>query len=258
MPKNASLLSFCAVMALVSTGFAAPDGDYSFGFGLPAKPVWDISGTYTLSPVVGGDTSVVFDVTITQNGQGMVTGSGITTVMINGFPADGNYTVKGKVTNSGGVAKINAAVKLSGSGEVQGVQTTYSLSANYALEIDPATKKAIGSARGSAKAAGVGSGPVTEDIVAPLPSGMDGSWKLNMNLDDTANKLGGTSSVVLAGGKRTLNLGVKGTYSAKTGNSNISLTGVDSSKGTTLKVMGTGDALTPLTVKGKILGQVVQ
>ena len=258
MSKITSLLGFCALMALGSTSFAGPTGDYTFSFGLPAKPVWDITGTYTLSPDVNEDTSVVFDVTIIQDAQGMVTGSGDTTVEIDGAPSTGHYTVKGKVTNSGGVAKINATVKLSGSGTVQGLDTTYSLSASYKLEIDPITGTVFGSARGSAKAAGVGSGPINDQIEALLPPDMDGSWTLLMDLVPTGNKLGGTSSVKLTGSNRTFNLGVKGTYSEKNGKSSISLTGSEASKGTSLKVMGTGDALTPLTVKGKILGQVVQ
>ena len=129
---------------------------------------------------VSEDTSVVFHVTIIQDAQGMVTGSGDTAVEIDGAPSTGYYSVKGKVTNSGGVAKINATVKLSGSGTVQGLDTTYSLSASYKLEIDPITGTVFGSARGSAKAAGVGSGPINDDIEAPLPLGH--GWKL-----DTAN-----------------------------------------------------------------------
>jgi hypothetical protein len=244
-------------MALGSTVFAAPAGPYSFDFGPPGKPVWDISGTYTLSPLVGGSTSVEFPVTITQDSQGMLTGSGTGPVDIDGVAATGTYTIKGKITNSGGVAKINATVKLSGNGEIQGVQTTYSLSANYKLEIDPIAKTVVGSARGSAKASGIGSGPVTEDFSTVLPSNMAGDWKLQMNLVPTDNKLGGSSSVVLGNG-RTLDLGVKGSYSAKNTKSTITLSGLDTFKGTTLKVMGTNDTLVNVTVKGKILGQVVQ
>jgi len=257
MTKNASLLGLCAFMALVSTGFAGPSGDYPFNFGLPGKPVWDITGNYVLSPSVGGSTTVEIPVTITQDSQGMLTGSLYSAVKINGTAATtGTCTLKGKVTNSGGVARINATIKLSGSGLIQGLQTTYSLSASYKLEINP-SGTVVGSATGSAKATGIGSGPVTDDIAAALPT-TEASWTLQMHLEPAGNKLGGTSSVSLASG-RTLNLGVKGTYSSKNGNSVISLSGSDaSSKGTTLKVMGTGDALTGLTVKGKILGQVVQ
>ncbi len=257
MTKNASLMGLCAFMALVSTGFAGPSGDYSFDFGLPGKPVWDITGNYVLSPSVGGSSTVDIPLTITQDSQGMLTGSLNGPVEVDGIAAtSGTCTVKGKVTNSGGVARINATVKLSGAGVIQGLQRTYSLSASYKLEID-ASGTVTGSASGSAKAAGIGSGPVTDDFSATLPV-TDGGWKLQMHLDPTGNKLGGTSSVLLASG-RTLNLGVKGTYSSKNGNSVISLSGLDaSSKGTTLKVMGTGNLLTGLTVKGKILGQVVQ
>jgi rRNA maturation protein Nop10 len=258
MSKNAPLFALCALMALSSTAFAGPTGSFSFDFGLPGKPVWDISGTYTLSPSVGGSTSVEFPITITQDSQGMLTGSGNTTVEIDGVPATGTYTVKGKVTNSGGVAKVNATVKLSGAGTIQGFDTTYSLSASYKLEIDPVSRTVVGSAKGSAKASGVGSGPVSEDISAPLPLDMVGSWKLLLtDLLTTGNKLTGTSSVVL-GNNRTLSLGVKGSYSAKNTKSTISLSGIDASKGTTLKIMGTNDTLVNITVKGKILGQVVQ
>jgi hypothetical protein len=258
MSKNAPLFALCAFMALGSNVFAGPTGAYSFDFGLPGKPVWDISGTYLLSPQVGGQTGIDFPVTITQDSKGTLTGSGSVPVEIDGVAATGNYTVKGKITNSGGVAKINATVKLSGSGEVQGVQTTYSLSASYKLEIDPVSRTVVGSARGSASAKGVGSGPVTEDISAPLPANMVGSWKLLLtDLLTTGNKMTGTSSIVL-GNNRTLNLGVKGNYSAKNTKSTITLSGIDTSQGTTLKVTGTNDTLVNVTVKGKILGQVVQ
>jgi len=258
MSKNASLLGLCALIALGSNVLAAPSGPHSFDFGLPEKPIWDISGTYTLSPIVGGDISVVFPITIIQDSKGTLTGSGTTDVSIAGeTPSSGNYTVKGKVTNSGGVARVSATVKVSGSGSVQGLQTTYSLSANYTLEIDSLSKTVFGSATGSAKASGIGSGPVTDDVAAALPSNMRGDWKLQMNLVPTGTKLGGTSSVVLGNG-RTLDLGVKGSYSSKTGSSTISLSGLGTAKGTTLKAVGTGDALTPMTVTGKILGQVLQ
>jgi hypothetical protein len=257
MSKNVSLLGLCAFVALGSTVFAGPSGPYSFDFGLPGKPLWDISGTYTLSPTVGGSASVVFPVTIAQDSQGTLTGSGSVAVEIDGVATTGTYSLKGKVTNSGGVARINATVKVSGSGLVQGLQTTYSLSANYKLEIDPISRTVIGSASGSAKASGIGSGPVAESVSAALPSTMSGGWKLQMNLVPTGTKLGGTSSVVLGNG-RTLNLGVKGSYSSKNGKSAISLSGLGAAKGTTLKVAGNGDKLTPVTVTGKILGQAVQ
>lgn len=257
MLKRTVFVGFCASMALGISAWAGPTGPFTFNFDGTTKPIWDISGTYILSPTVGGEVSISFPITIAEDASGKLTGSGTVPVVIDSDQVEGTYVLKGKISNSGGVALINATLKLSGTGTLQGFQSTYSVSASYHLEIDAATRTITGTGKGSAKASGLGQGPLYEQVSGSLPTGVDGSWALNMNLQTDVKAITGTSSVLLSNG-RTLGLGVKGSYNAKNTKSNITLAGVDASKGASLKVMGTNDTLNVATVKGKLLGQVIK
>jgi hypothetical protein len=257
MHKRSLILGLLTSTALTFSAWAGPTGHHSFKSSGVNQLVWDISGNYELSPTVGDEVSVRFPITIVEDSQGKLTGAGNVTVSIDGDNVPGTYVLKGTITRSGGVTKVNASVKLSGKGVLQGQQSTYSLSAAYKLDIDPASRTITGTARGSAKASGLGSGPISENFTDPLPTGMDGGWSLDMNLVPNGTKLGGTSSIHLNNG-RSLDLGVKGSYSPKNHKSTITLNGINTAKGTTLTVVGNDDALTTMTVKGKILGQVVQ
>jgi hypothetical protein len=258
MHKNSRILGLLASTALTFCSLAGPTGSHSFSFSGPNQTVWDISGPYTLSPTVGDEVEVTFPILITQDSQGKLTGGGDVSVIIDGENVPGTYSLKGTIARSGGVAKVNATVKLSGQGNLKGILSKYNLNATYKLDIDPASRTIIGTARGSAKATGIGSGPINDNFTQSLPANMNGGWQLNVNLSSpSATKLSGTSSIHLNNG-RNLDLGLKGSYTSKTHKSSIALTGANTAKGTTLTVTGTDDALTTVTVKGKILGQNVQ
>jgi hypothetical protein len=254
--KTAVLALLGIALTLNNSGWAIPSGHFSWAFGTES-PLWDLSGTYQLSPTVAGDVSVDFAVTVTQDATGKVVGSGTTPVLIDGESVSGNYTVSGKVTTSGTLVLLTATVKLSGSGMLHGEQRPYSLTASYKLAVDPSTRQVTGSGKGSAKAKGLGGGPVIELVDAQLPQGMTGAWQLGADLTATGKKLAGTGVVTLSN-NRALNVTAKGSYAPANGKSSISLAGSGTSKGSSLTVAGTGDNLQLISAKGKVLGQTVK
>src|SRR6266481_218766 len=115
-----------------------PSGTYTYQFDVTNVPLWDVSGTYHLSPDINGDVPVNFDITVLQDNKGKLYGSGPVTVDIDTQIVPGNYTVKGKIFSSAGVTRATATVKVTGTGVISGVNRPYSLTETYNLEVDSA------------------------------------------------------------------------------------------------------------------------
>src|SRR5712675_2521148 len=97
-----SFLSFALLAGFSSTALAAPpSGIYTYQFDTSNFALWDVSGTYHLSPEISGDIPVEFDVTVVQDSKGKLYGAGQTSVDIDGETVVGTYVLKGKVATSG-------------------------------------------------------------------------------------------------------------------------------------------------------------
>jgi hypothetical protein len=249
----ALLLGFSTSVAFAS----APSGVYTYHFDPTNIALWDVSGTYHLSPEINGDTPVDFDVTVVQDSQGKLYGAGQTSVDIDGETVVGNYILKGKVTTSGTVTRVSASVKLTGIGMLQGANRAYSLSETYVLELDSTGLTAAGLGKGSAKAQGLGSGKITEEINESLPEEMTGSWKLDLGVDTNVKKLFGNSTLTLSN-NRSLDFVTGGSYSSKTDLSKVKLSGIGSGAGSKFNFVGDGDVMVGHQFTGKVLGQTIK
>ena len=257
MPYKSSLgFAIAFGLSVASLTAAPPSGIYTYQFDVDSIALWDVSGDYHLSPDINDDIPVNFDISVLQDSKGKLYGTGPTTVDIDGETVQGNYTVKGKVLVTAGVSRATATVKVSGSGMIQGLVRSYSLSETFNLEIDSAGLTAVGTGNGSAKAKGLGSGRISEDINALLPEGVDGSWQLDLGVQTTVKKLSGTSTITLSNG-RTLNFATGGSYSPTTDFSKVKLNGTGTSAGSKLNLLGLGDGMGLYQVTGKVLGQTI-
>ena len=251
-PALAIVLGFSAHQAFA----APPSGNYTYSFDTQSVPLWDVSGSYHISPSINGDVPVDFDISVLQDIKGKLYGSGPTTVDIDGQIVQGNYTVKGKISTSAGVTRASVAVKVTGTGVITGASRAYTLTENFALEIDSAGLAVIGTGNGSAKAQGLGSGKITEDISDSLPEGMDGGWQLDLGIQTTLKKLSGNSSATLSNG-RSLAFVTGGSYAPTTDLFKAKLTGSGTSAGSKLNMVGTGEGMGLHQITGKLLGQTI-
>jgi len=233
-----------------------PSGTYTYTFDVQSIPLWDVSGTYHISPSINGDVPVDFDISVLQDNKGKLYGSGPTSVDIGGQIVPGNYIVKGKIFSSAGVTRATATVKVTGIGLISGLIRPYSLSESFTLEIDSSGLAVIGTGKGSAKATGLGTAKISEDINDSLPEGMDGGWRLELGVQTTVKKLSGNSSVNLSNG-RSLDFVTGGSYSPTTDSSKVKLTGSGTSAGAKLNLLGSGEGMGLHQITGKLLGQTI-
>lgn len=235
----------------------APSGTLIFNFD-NSTPIWDISGSYhVVAPVEGAGgtpTDISFDVDITQDARGRITGSSGTTFTVGQDVLFGMYTVRGKVSSSGGVTRATMTVTLTGDGTISGRSTHFVIRANYSdVEPDPESGELFGNARASAHFSKLGNARDAFDFSAPLPSGMDGTWTLALDVTPL-NKIRGTATITLSNG-RNLPFNVNGSYSGRSDSAKMQLSGTGTAKGSRLKVITSGESL--YGVKGNVLGQKV-
>ena len=105
-------------------------------------------------------------------------------------------------------------------------------------------------------ASGLPSAVDTESITDVRPPELgDGSWTLLVNFGEpNGTKLQGTATVTLATGQ-VYPFNFTGTFVASTGQSKLSLKGVDAGLGSVLTVTLHGSQIA--TIKGKVSGQIV-
>src|SRR5262245_19911981 len=159
---------------------------YTFSFDNTTAPVYDLSGPYTFTLPVDGAGNLVlglsFGAGISQDQNGKLTGSGVTLLYIGTESVAASYDLKGKISRSGGVTRVNFSVKLNGDDIIAGKSTKFSASISYQTQVDPETLTLVGRARGNLNIQGSGSSRIRDDDVSvALPPGVDGSWTLQLN-----------------------------------------------------------------------------
>ena len=222
--------------------------------------LWDLSGNYFEDNGMESES-----MTLNMDAKGMITGQGHFNITDDwdDMYLDGDFGVNGKVTSAGSVTRVNLTLKVtSGTGSVQGYNVGFSITLNDTFEVDGIDRQLVGSSRGKLRLTLTDYGrSATRSIppaptVANLPDSVDGNWGLSVNMAPTGTKYGGSSAIYLSNGK-SINLGVSGTYSARTGVSKISLKSPDTSTPANLTIAGSCpvDTLIIQSLKGKILGQ---
>jgi hypothetical protein len=297
--KNRLLFLPALLLSLPLALAQAPSGLVWFPFGPTASPVWDFTGAYlygqeqytaaayTAFPVwdftgayqftdqmVEADGALLalsFQVFITHDLAGRLSGSGTTMVTIGQDVVAGNYVLKGAVSGGGSATRATFTVTLAGDGldVIAGEPRSYHISLTYNLRVDPDLLAWVvepNAVRGSVHISGLGSASVTGGgFTVPLPHNVDGRWSVYMDIVPL-NRLEGSAMIVIDSSAPldqaaylpdtlTLNAGLAGTYKPTQG-SQVRLTGLPGSRPATLHLTLNGQAQL-VKIAGKILGQTV-
>jgi len=273
MPFKSRALLFAVVLSPLQFAFGQGQATGpTFTFGPPATPVYDISSGYQITNHVQGATIQPVDVVFQNIGLGVdahghLAGAGTMVVLVGNDPVAGDYTLSGKISGGGTKTRVNFSVHCKGLGVVTSIITSYNVSANYNLVINPAGTNMVGTVKGSAHFSDLGSGKINSALTLPLPPGVDGGWNVTLDVLPFV-KLAGTGLIVVDNAPppivgippgTTLATKLTGTVS-KSGVTKVKLSGLGNSAGTMLTLnlpspIQTSNQLA--TVKGKILGQTV-
>ena len=264
---------WCAVLILTAQ-FGAVQAQTVVGFDFDTSnyPAWDLSGSYTLDqPISGAGGTLVpltYTVYITHDAKGKLSSSGTMMVNVDGAVVAASYTLKGNVSGGGTDTRANFSVDFKGEDWFYGVRRTFNGHVSYKLNVDPVGHTLLGTARGSFSIQGSGSNQIKTDVDLPLPTGVDGSWSVNM-VAMTLKQFIGTGSIDVAafhspelpGGwpaTRILYTEVKGSYNSSKNLANANLDGIDEAKGSNLTLKFEPGSTFPTKMNGKVLGQKIK
>ncbi len=239
-----ALMGALAFVARVAYGDIA-NGTYVIG--TPGNtPLWDISGEYGDLGSLGLGPELVF--TISEDSSGNFTGSGNSLF--------GGVTVTGKVLGSS--ARTGVTMAVAASGNSAGIDFQAKVKAKFI--VDGANHNLVvsgGSAAISETDVLTGKKSIhfmalTQGDTLELPAHDSGDWSLTMKLTPSGAKYTGTATIDTAAGTE-VTLTVKGTYSARTDTSKLTL----KADGSTLNlvVSTSGPNITVHSISGKVFGQ---
>jgi hypothetical protein len=264
LSKLAIAVAVVLLSAIPSARALMADGTYTINAGVYV-PLWDISGDYsTNSPDFGS-----IELEITQQPKGEFTGDGTLDVSSSLFDGEGSVTgaltVSGSVSGSSEKPAVSMNLKFSASDfTAEGIHfqsLTENATVNFSFNFTDDVLVGNGNATAKAVALNPDTGRyVTEtksepirDQDLPLPSDTTGDWTLTLNLTPASGtKYTGTAQIVTSAGTE-LGFTVTGTYSSKTGVSDLTLKGAAGNL--TLNVTTSGDLVAIESISGKIFGQ---
>jgi len=203
--------------------------------------LWDISGTY--SEDLGG---LAVDYTLSVDPAGKITGYGSASYAAGyGIGFDTTFNLTGTVSTAGSVTRVTLNMTLKGSGQFNGSTIHFGASIRENLEIDRETSTVVGTAGGNVSLSVTGFGGFgqkipTTDVSLDLPSDMDGTWDLTVDIHTSGTK-------------------ITGTYAAKTGLSKIAMKGLPANKAMSANLVAefSKAGMNVTSLKGKVLGQTV-
>lgn len=188
----------------------------------PESALWDISGAYSLDFVVnqhnGTQVPIQLSFQLLQNGSGQLSGptndfgEGLVVNNDNNSVFAVQPIISGKVTSaSPGIARVHLNVSFSGSGSLGG-QGPLTVRGNMVIdaETDPSTNGLVGTKFSTFNATFSNGASIhgKVDFSNPLPSGVDGTWNLTLNIVPTRT-LSGTGTITTA--SKTIGLDLGGT-----------------------------------------------
>jgi hypothetical protein len=192
---------FFIIVLLLFRNLPAATYDFTGNF-----DIWDISGNYEDDSL-----GIDFDYDITQDEKGKLTGAGSFSGTLYGVDFESDFTVKGTITQSNGIACVKMTLKhklwiSDGWDEWKGTATE-----NVSAVINTNTFDIEGTVRVSI--AGLGSDTV--DFFESLPGGMDGAVEATFNIGLNAKKLAISGNWVISNGDIMVFNGT-GSYTVKT------------------------------------------
>jgi hypothetical protein len=244
--KNMKCL-FVSLIALgaISASAQVPSGAFSYVF--TNKPLWDVTGTYSLNGSSNGVTDNATFV-ITNAAKGTITGTQTETLNDGSITINVHSAVTGKISVKAGatVASLKSAGTFSGSlsGIAKGKSTETVIASN--LTISATLSETLSAHAGSRK--------FTATTSASLPGGMDGDWQLDTSITNSVDKLSGTGTLTLSNA-REFTYTITGSFNTKTEIAKLKLTGAGAALGTSFSMTTEGTNMDLTALKGKILGQ---
>jgi len=235
----------------------APDGVFTFPFGVTNAAVFDLSGGLQLNQTMvgpaGTEVALSYGVELTQDARGFFTGTGETIVQIgeNDFVAAA-YSVKGRIRVIGEATHVTLVVRLRGEDVIAGVLTTFNISVVYELNVAAESGTLEGGARGSANFGRLGRSRISSTPVSVgLPSG-GGGWTLQLTIVPL-HRLAGSALVILPSG-RTFQAHLSGRFFGD--QSVVTISGFAEGRGNSVTLVFNTD-LEVLFLRGRVLGQLV-
>lgn len=262
---------FCfAALFLASTlCWAQPTGHAAFAFDDSNLPVYDLSGSYEFNtPMTGaGGTPINLSlpVVIEHQMSGLLTGSGIAIMRIDNEAVGAEYRINGNVVRDrAGAIRVRMSVRANGT-LVSGTERRFMVTQRYDLQLDPTLNVLVGQVRGSASIQGLGTSRLNSDnVVLPLPAGVDGSWFAVLDFLPLKTFSGyGVISIASFTSPETpqgfptdrvVEARLTGGYNAKRGLSTVQLRGLGENRAASLTITFSGDD-DLVSLRGRILGQ---
>jgi len=235
-----------------------PTGSFDFSFPNETLGVslWDLAGDYNIDVPIGtaGLADASFGFTLGENNLGQLSGSSETVVTIGSDTVAGFYSIKGKVTRSGGVSHVNLLITLTGDGTISGFGTSYKLTILYNATVT--ADGLTGTVKTRMNIAGIGgAGATATDFGLDLPNGMDGTWGLHLDLSGLSNQKIFGSGVITLANNRTVHFDVTGSYSPSTDVAKVTLKGTNDGIGSKAAFSFLSSSQEVLKLSGKVLGQ---
>ena len=149
------------------------------------RGLWDLTGTYRAT--IAGNQLVM---NIKQDGGDRVTGTATCTLakatVVTMF-------IRGSVRGAAGKVMLKGVLAGTDAGK------TVSLALALHLTVNTADRQIVGRISGSIRKGGVTT-PVSADVAPLISTGMNGTWTLRFQLDQTARGIGGSAELTLSNG----------------------------------------------------------
>lgn len=239
------------------------NGTYSVDAGAYVL-LWDLSESYDTDVGIGG-----FNITIAQEPNGTLSGSGDLYVNDLGISLDMPADVSGKVSGSSTAPKVTLDGVATFSGDYGDAYFNYlDVALKLSMEISAANGDIAGTGSGTVKysAENLSTGKTakgsksasTGAVDFTLPGDVNGDWGLTLTLTPDGTKYTGTAEVETSVGD-TVDFTVTGTYSASKDTSTLALKGTGWGTGTSLNLVisTSGSNINILSCKGKLFGQTL-
>ncbi len=229
---------------------AQPSGIFTFEFG-PATPIWDFTGSYPYS-----DSQRDLTITLNHLASGKIVGQAneVFDDGVSSFAGGGPITGRVQTTTTG--PTIQFGYHGGYAGNVDGDPAQGSVTANALFRLNPSSRTLNGLVKQRTCVARYGCRSGSANIPLHLKNDMNGSWSLALTLASTANRLSGSATITLSNGRQAA-FKVAGSYSPKSGVSNLRLTGLTEVIGSRLVIRCTGSEMHLTSASGRTLGQAV-
>lgn len=227
---------------------------------IDCKPLlWNMTGSY-LGELLGCE--LTFN--LSQDAKGKLSGNAHVTgegyLEAHRVEMDCDLDIKGSIKQKPGYSEVTITAKISGTADVpdKGISDAkMSGTKKITATIDPTSLTLIGKVQDKVSIKGFASLSEPGDFSSALPEDMDGTWSLEIKVNDQDKKMVESCLLWLSNGD-ILPFSAQGKYKAKTDETRFTLKGTEEAKGCKLSPVikeSTGEVV---SITGKVLGQTIK